>query len=493
MRIRSSGWIGAVLVLVAAVGTSHASAQVVRLEVTSREPADGGKPVGAAGPYEILHGRIHGEVDPNDPHNRIIQDLQLAPRNERGKVAYVATFALAKPVDPAKASGVLIYQVVNRGNGTVATSADGDISLVSGWQGDVVPTATNQTISVPIARNADGSSITGPAIARFYNIAAGTNTVTIHLSSMGAGPPVYPPASLDRRTASLTSYTSETYAGVRQGATPLPADAWAFADCATRPFPGVPDPTKLCLQNGFQPTRLYELVYTAKDPLVLGVGLAATRDINAFFRYAARDDAGAANPVAGIVKHAISVGDSQSGNMIKTFVHLGFNEDLTGRIVWEGVFPRIAGRQTPINLRFALPGGAAGLFEPGSEPPVWWGRYEDPVRHRPAASLLDRCQVEQDMSEGDRSIRIDGAVGAADVTRLDRHGRQGRHSAAGQRPEVLLPGNHARRRPWRIQRRGESAWTISLQPARQSKSGVGHDAGLDESADRLGELGHRAA
>ncbi len=149
----------------------------------------------------------------------------------------------------------------------------------------------------------------------------------------------------------------------------------------------------MCLRDGFQPTRLYELVYTAKDPLVLGVGLAATRDINAFFRYAARDDAGTENPVAGIVKHAISVGDSQSGNMIKTFVHLGFNEDLTDRIVWEGVFPRIAGRQTPINLRFALPGGAAGLFEPGSEPPVWWGRYEDPVRHRPAASLLDRCQV----------------------------------------------------------------------------------------------------
>src|SRR6476469_329809 len=108
MRIRSSDWIGAVFVLVAVVGTSRVSAQVVRLEVTSREPADGGKPIGAVGPYEILHDRIHGEVDPKDPHNRIIQDLQLAPRNERGKVAYVATFALAKPVDPAKASGVLI-------------------------------------------------------------------------------------------------------------------------------------------------------------------------------------------------------------------------------------------------------------------------------------------------------------------------------------------------------------------------------------------------
>jgi hypothetical protein len=95
--------------------------------------------------------------------------------------------------------------------------------------------------------------------------------------------------------------------------------------------------------------------------------------------------------VAGAVTHAIAIGDSQSGNLIKTFVHLGFNQDLSGRIVWDGVFPRIAARQTPINFRFALPGGAATLYEPGSEPVVWWGRYEDTTRNRPPASLLDRC------------------------------------------------------------------------------------------------------
>jgi hypothetical protein len=379
-----------VAALVGAGSAGTAEAQVTRLEIVAREAADGGRPVGGAGAYEILRGRIYGEVDPNDPRNRIIQDIQLAPRNSRGRVEYVATFALAKPVDTGKSSGVLIYQVVNRGNGGVTTSAEGHISLVSGWQGDLAATPNNQTIVVPVAKNKDGSPITGPVLARFFNIAGGTDTLSIRLSSMG-GPPVSPPLSLDQADAILTMSASESATGVKSGTVTVSRQAWAFADCRTTPFPGTPDPARLCLKDGFDPAKLYELVYTARDPRVLGVGLAATRDINAFFRHAAADSAGTPNPVAGIVKHAISIGDSQSGNFIKTFVHLGFNQDLSKRIVWDGVFPRIAARQTPLNFRFAQPGGAATLYEPGSEPIVWWGRYEDKARKRSAGSLLDRC------------------------------------------------------------------------------------------------------
>src|SRR5437868_5205595 len=202
---------------IACLQVSVVFGQVTRVEITSREPANSDQPVGRAGPYEILRGRVHGEVDPSDAHNAIIQDLQLAPRNARGKVAYVATFALAKPVDLAKASGVLVYQVVNRGNGTATPSADGHISLVSGWQGDVAPTATNQTIAVPIAKHSDGSPVTGPVIARFYNVAGGTNTVSIRLSSMSSGPPIYPPLSLDEATATLTMHAAETSSGVKTG------------------------------------------------------------------------------------------------------------------------------------------------------------------------------------------------------------------------------------------------------------------------------------
>jgi hypothetical protein len=366
---------------------SRAGAQVVRLEVQSREPMT----TAGALPFEIIRGRIHGELDPRDRRNAGIQDLALAPKNQRGHVEYVATFSLAKPVDLSKASGVLVYLVVNRGNGTVTASPEGHISLVSGWQGDVVPAANNQTIQVPIARSANGSPITGLVLARFSDVAPGTNTVTIRLSSMGGGPPVYLPASLDQDSATLTMAASESPMGVKSGVATVARAMWKFADCRSVPFPGTPDPTRLCVKEGFDPARLYELTYTAKDPLVLGVGLAATRDIVSFFRHAATDSAGTVNPVAGVVKYAVSIGDSQSGNFIKTFIHLGFNEALSGDRVWDGAFPRIAARQTPMNFRFALPGGAATLYEPGSEGVLWWSRYDDRTRGRAAASLLDRC------------------------------------------------------------------------------------------------------
>lgn len=366
-------------------------AQVMRLEITSREPAGGGRTYGDVGAYETIRGRAYGEVDPADRHNRIIQDLALAPRNARGRVEYVATFSLMKPVDMSRASGVLVYTVVNRGNGAPVAGPEGHVSLVSGWQGDVTPTDVNQTIQVPIARNADGTDVTGPVLARFWDLPAGTTTATIRLGSLGTA--FYPPVSMDASRATLTFHTSETVTGQTGGAGTVPASDWAFADCRTAPFPGTPDPTRVCLRGGFDPAKVYELVYTAKEPKVLGIGLAATRDIVGFFRHRAADDQGTPNPVANAIRFAVAVGTSQSGNFIKTAIHLGFNEDLSGRIVWDGVFPYIAARQTPLNFRFATPGGAGTLYEPGSEPVLWWAKYNDTTRGRPAASLLDRCMA----------------------------------------------------------------------------------------------------
>jgi hypothetical protein len=159
------------------------------------------------------------------------------------------------------------------------------------------------------------------------------------------------------------------------------------------PFPGTPDPTKICLKNGFDPKLLYQVVFTAKDPLVLGIGFAATRDIVAFFRYSEHDDAGTTNPLAGVISYVISQGASQSGNFIRSFIDLGFNEDESGRIVWDGAMPHIAGRQMALNYRFALPDGASDPYEPGSDGAVWWTDWSDPVRHRQTAGLLDRCSV----------------------------------------------------------------------------------------------------
>ena len=367
-----------------------ARAQVVRLEITSREPMNNGQAVGRVGPFELIRGKVHGEIDPADPHNTIIQDLDLAPRNARGKVEYVATFALAKPVDMAKAARVLLYQVVNRGNGQAVASPEGYASLVTGWQGDVIPGPNNQTIVVPIARNRDGSAITGRVIARFYDVPDGAKTAPIRLASLGTAQP-YRPAGLEQPDARLTWHTRESYSGEQDAAHPVARGDWAFADCESMPWPGTPDPTRICVKDGFRPGRLYELVYTARDPLVLGTGLAATRDIVSFFRHARMDRTGTVNPRAGAIDRAVSIGDSQSGNFIRTFIHLGFNRDLQNRMVWDGAFPRIAARQTPMNLRFALPGGAAGVYEPGSEGAVWWTHYEDKTRGLPGAGLLDRC------------------------------------------------------------------------------------------------------
>lgn len=370
-------------------GTSTAS--VTRLEILRVEPVTAGRAGGTqapGGPYERISGRVHGELDPADPKNAVITDLALAPRNARGRVEYVATFSLVKPVDMTQASGVLLYSVVNRGNGTANPSPDGHVTVVSGWQGDIVPTATNQTINVPVARNPDGSSITGPIVLRFTN----QQGSTIRLVVPRGQPSPYPPASLDTSKAVLITATAESPLGVKTNARTVSSQDWAFADCSKTPFPGVPDPTGICVRGGLDPALLYELQYTVKDPLVLGIGLAATRDLNSFLRYAERDSAGTPNPVAGRIRWAISEGTSQSGTFLKLSILLGFNQDESGRIVFDGSNPNIAARVTDLNRRFAFPGGLVGLYELGHEGAVWWETWDDAPRGRGKTGLLQRCR-----------------------------------------------------------------------------------------------------
>ena len=373
---------------------ARAEARVIRIVIDQKNsPAYDGKSFGDVGQYEIITGRAFGELDPKDPHNAIITDIQFAPRNSLGMVEYVATFTLLKPMNLSKASGVLIYAVPNRGNhltpGAFAVAGEsgeefflkrGYILLHSGWQGDIPPRPGVETITVPIARNPDGSSITGLAMARFSNMPIGANTLPLLVA--------HDTASLDTANATLTKRSSEEGAII-----PIASTEWGFADCGRSSFPGATDSNKICLKGGFDPAYLYELTYTAKDPLVLGIGFAATRDIVSFFRRDAKDDNGTANPIAGHVKHTIAQGVSQSGNFIKTFIHLGFNQDEANRIVWDGANDHIAGRQLAMNIRFATPGGAANLYEAGSEAVLWWGDYTDTMRSGKTASMLDRCRA----------------------------------------------------------------------------------------------------
>lgn len=267
-------------------GAHLADARIIRIDVQHRES------FGAGRQYQILTGVAIGELDPRDPLNAIINDLGRAPRNARGDVEYSATFTLELPADPQKLSGVLLYEVPNRGNSPLQyrTFTDdleaGHALLSSGWQGDLTPQQNLETITAPVARNADGSSITGLVLARLSDLPAGANTAS--LTAGYAGLRYQRPATLDTNRALLTKQASDDGQII-----PVPATDWAFADCTKTPFPGEPDAAKLCLRGGFDSALLYQVVYTAKDPLVLGIGLAATRDIVSFFRYSEKDDRGA--------------------------------------------------------------------------------------------------------------------------------------------------------------------------------------------------------
>jgi len=411
-------------------------ARVTKITILSTNPAFGGRVFGAVGAYEEIRGTASGELDPFDHHNAVITDINLAPRNANGKVTYTATFTMLKPVDMSKASGVLEYEVNNRGNhilpgflnvGVSASNPAGDgflfnmgnVYLWSGWQGDLVfnPALPAETIDVPVVQG-----VTGPTFARFVTVAGNVNTQPLP----GRG---RTPASLDTTKAKLISIARESNVGVRTGIVEIPSSDWAFANCATTPFPGTPSPTQLCLKNGFDPNLIYELVYTAKDPLVLGVGMAAMRDVNSFFRRARAADG---NPIAGKIEWAIGLGISQSGRYTKNFILLGFNEDEDGRIVWDGAHPIIGGAMGQFNIRFAQPGNIANIFEPGAEGPIWWGDYNDRVRGRGVTGILERCRASHTCP------KIFDDFGGAEVW----YGRGG-VSIAGTRGDhdIPLPGN----------------------------------------------------
>ena len=232
-------------------------ARVTRLVIDAKtSPAFGGATFGNAGQYETLAGRVFGELDPNDPHNTIINDINLAPLNANGKVQYVATFFLVKPIDMSKSSHLMWQDVPNRGGRITIEAAsrnDGDIGLSSGWQGDnsggtgqnadalslspIIQNGNDYAV-VPIPKNSDGSSITGVVMGRIMNV-GGVNSQPIIEHT---NPIPYKPINLDTTQSTLESHDHETIDGIVQGVTPIASTDWAWAKCsATNPFPGTPD------------------------------------------------------------------------------------------------------------------------------------------------------------------------------------------------------------------------------------------------------------
>src|SRR6266567_2360653 len=375
----------ALIVSLVSSWASPADAHVKKIVIDKKvSPAFNGQSFGPAGQYETLAGRAFGELDPNDPHNAIITDIKLAPRNANGRVEYIASFFLVKPIDLSKSSHLMWQDVPNRGGRITippASRNDGDIGLSSGWQGDnsgrTVPADDNEWLTVPVAKNSDGSPVTGLVLGRIVN-ASGPDSRPLIIN---ANPVPYKPMTLDTSKAKLTTHRAETMDGkITEGPT-IPSTDWAWAKCsATNPFPGTPDPNQICVKGGFDPKLLYQVVFTSQDAYVLGIGFAAFRDVASFFKYEKQDGEGAPNPVGGQVTWVISRGQSQSGNYLRAMIHLGFTQDENNRKVYDGAWPIIAGKRVTLNTRFALPDGAGKLYEAGTEGPQWWGDWPDPVR-----------------------------------------------------------------------------------------------------------------
>ena len=360
---------------------------------TTASPAFGGASFGLAGQYEQLDGTAYGEVDPNDPANTVIQDIALAPRNDHGMVSYSMDVSILKPVNLAKGNHVLLYDVVNRGNkivtgffnvGATAANPAGDgfvekqgYSIVwSGWQGDLVPLPGQLGISVPVAVYADGKPITGLVRSEFVTTTVPAAPVTTQNLTAGSSSytPGYPATDLDTTHAVLTRR-------VHQADPPqaVPAGDFAFADCTSTPFPGVPNPQKLCLRDGFDTNQIYELYYTATNPLVLGLGFAATRDLVTYLRNTADES----NPLSGSINVAVMHGTSQSGRWAREYLQLGFNADETGQRVFDGMNPHIASGRGSFNIRFGTPGRLSGTEH--TEETVSGSGLADDLRaeHRP--------------------------------------------------------------------------------------------------------------
>ena len=343
------------------VGTA-AEARLARIEISSRSDVLEGKSFGLAGPYEKIVGRAYFAIRPDNPHNRQIVDLDKAPRNQRGEVEFAADIFILQPKDAARGNGALLLEIpnrggkgilrlINRGSGSLDPSAPADFGdgflmrqgftvAWVGWQFDVRDEPGLMRLDAPIARSRSGSLI-GLLRSDFVLPAKSKDYPLGHLILGRIGGSEYPVDKLQSESNTLTVRDAPT-----DQRRPVPRQPWSFA----REVDGKPveDRKSIHLESGFEPGRIYELIYTVKDPVVAGLGLAAVRDFVSHLKYA-KD-----SPIH--VARAEAVGISQSGRFLRHFLYQNFNADEEGRQVLDGVIAHVAGAgRGSFNYRFAQP------------------------------------------------------------------------------------------------------------------------------------------
>ena len=392
---------------IALTATPPASARVTQIVIkTVESPAFGGREFGAVGQYERISGQIIGEVNPQDRHNAIIVDIGLASKSPNGTVSYSTDFQILRPVDLAKGNHRLLYEITNRGRpnalqmlndsptaNDVESAGDpgngflmrqGYTLLASGWQ-TAVPPGNLFHITVPVAKNPDGSPIIGPATEELV-VDKNATPAVLRLT--------YAAASADKSKASLT--VRKNYADTPVA---LAAPDWDYTDAKL-------NAVKLTSGNfggpgSFGPTALYEFTYVARDPLVVGLGFAALRDIATFLRNARTDDQGTPNPLAGAMQKVYTFCRSEPCRTMHDLVLLGFNEaevpaDATPAKVFDGILNWKAGAGGMfMNYRFAQPFRThrqhIGRWTPEFQFPFADQTLTDPVTGK-TGSRLARCE-----------------------------------------------------------------------------------------------------
>jgi hypothetical protein len=358
MRVlrRRLAWVLTLIVFAASAADAH----VTRVEIISRADVQDGRAFGLAGAYERIIGRVYFAVDPANIHNRQIVDLDKAPRNAQGEVEFSADLYLFRPKDMNKGNGAVLFEVSNRGgrgilrlvDGGGASDANGEIGdgfllregytiAWLGWQPDLAELGEKVRLTAPIAHDAGGKEIRGLVRSDFTPSQKIDDMPLGHIMLGPAGGKSYPVD--DPGSAKNVLTVRDTPAGARQI---IPRSQWSFGRSVDGKL--VSDPHYIHLDSGFQPGRIYEVVYEAKDPVVVGTGLAAVRDFLSYLKY----DPQATAPA----RRVYAVGISQSGRFLRHFLYQDFNADEQGRLVMDGVIAHVAGAgRGSFNHRFAQP------------------------------------------------------------------------------------------------------------------------------------------
>jgi hypothetical protein len=337
-----------------------ADAHVTRVEIISRTDIQDGRAFGLAGAYEKIVGRVYFAVNPDNLHDKLIVDLDKAPRNAQGEVEFSADLYLLKPKDMNKGNNAVLFEVSNRGgkgilrivngvSGSDPSAEFGDGFLLRegytvawvGWEFDVADHGENLKLYAPVAHDPGGKEIRG-LVRSDFTPSQRVDDMPLGHSLLGpTGGKSYPvndPAS--SKNVLTVRHTPES---LRQT---IPRSNWSFAHTVDGKLAA--DSHFIHLDGGFEPGKIYELVYEAKDPVVAGLGFAAVRDFLSYLKYDPQSTAP--------VKRVYAVGISQSGRFLRHFIYQDFNADERGRQVMDGVIAHVAGGgRGSFNHRFAQP------------------------------------------------------------------------------------------------------------------------------------------